>query len=74
MIEELMEHFDDPDTPQFDREEVKEIQSRAIRNDLYDVIEQDRFIQSLKEMSDEDQSNICFECKVIQMRRSRHCY
>lgn len=60
-----MSSFIDNDNQYFERDDVKRIMSFAVKNDMYDFVEQDRFIQLLKEMPEEDHSNICFECKVI---------
>ena len=64
-IEELMESFQDSENLYFEREDVKRIMSFGVNNHYHDIVEQDRFIQQLKEMSDEDHIDICFECKVI---------
>jgi hypothetical protein len=64
-IEELMESLQDSENHYFDREDVKRIMSFAVNNVYYEMVEQDRFIQLLKEMPNDDHSNICFECKVI---------
>ena len=60
-----MESFQDRDNMYFERSDVKKIMSFAVKSEYYDVVDQDRFIQTLKEMSDDDHIDICFESKVI---------
>jgi hypothetical protein len=50
------------------------LQCLAVNNQHYDFIESDPFIQLLKETGEEGHMDICFECKVVQTGRSRHCY
>lgn len=74
MIEELMESVSDESNQYFERADVRKIMSSTANNKILDTIQQDKFIQLMKEMGEERHIDICFECKVIQTGRSRHCY
>lgn len=75
IVHENMEKLKDSDKGEhFEKDEIMNLVKSATNPEIYEKIHQDKFTQLLKEIDEDVRIDICFECKVLQTGRSRHCY